>query len=87
VVKVYRKTFTKLFGAVPFGSDEWKRLFRERTCTERVNNRILNDYGLINLTCRNGPKHLFFEIMAAINIHLDAWVKTSGPGAVEPTAA
>ena len=76
VVKTYDKTNYKLFGPVPHGSDEWKAIYRNRTCTERVNNRILNDYMVQHLTCRNGRKHFFFEIMAGINVHLDAWIKT-----------
>ena len=58
-----------------YGSDEWKEVYKSRTSTERINNRILNDFGLHALTCRNGSKHFFFAILAGVNIHLDAWAK------------
>lgn len=77
VIKTYDKTDYKLFGPVTHGSDRWKEIYKNRTCTERINNRILNDYKVHSLTCRNGPKHFFFSIMAGINIHLDAWQKAS----------
>ena len=76
VIKTYDRTDYKLFGPVVYRSDEWKAIYKARTCTERVNNRVLNDYKVQHLTCRNGAKHFFFEVMAAINVHLDAWVKT-----------
>jgi hypothetical protein len=76
VIKTYDRTDYKLFGPVPHGSDRWKDIYRDRTCTERVNNRVLNDYKVQSLTCRNGPKHFLFAVMACINIHLDAWLKT-----------
>ena len=76
VIKIYDKTDYKLHGPIPYRSDRWKEIYKDRTSTERVNNRVLNDYGVQRLTCRNGAKHFFFEVMAAINVHLDAWVKT-----------
>ena len=77
VVKVYDKTNLKLFSPLMYGSDEWKEVYKNRTSTERINNRILNDFGLHALTCRNGSKHFFFTILAGINIHLDAWAKAA----------
>lgn len=77
VIKIYDKTNYKLFGPVPYKSDLWKKIYKNRTCTERINNRILNDYGLHKTTCRNGSKHFFLANIAGINIHLDAWVKTA----------
>lgn len=67
----------KLFGPVPFKSDRWKKLYKNRTCTERMNNRILNDYHLHSMHIRNRAKFLFFTIFAGINIHLDAQTKVS----------
>jgi hypothetical protein len=77
VIKTYDRTDYKLFGPVRYRSDEWLDTYKDRTCTERINNRVLNDYKIQHLTCWNGTKHFTFEVMAAINIHLDAWVKTS----------
>ena len=77
VVKVYDKTNLKLFGPVMYRSEQWNAIYKNRTCTERINNRILNDYGVHSLTCRNGTKHLFFILMAGMNIHMDAWTKVA----------
>ena len=75
VVKIYDKTNLKLFSPLMFGSDAWKTVYKNRTSTERINNRILNDYGLHDSSSRNGSKHFFFMILAGINIHMDAWAK------------
>ena len=75
VVKIYDKTNLKLFSPLMYGSDEWKEIYKNRTSTERINNRILNDYGLHASSSWNGSKHFFFMILAGINIHMDAWAK------------
>lgn len=75
---VKEKDDIKLFGPVPYKSDRWKEIYKNRTCTERMNNRILNDYNLHSMKIRNRAKHLFFTIFAGINIHLDAQVKVFG---------
>lgn len=67
----------KLFGPVPYKSVKWKEIYKDRTSTERMNNRLLNDYNLHNMKIRNRSKFLFFSIFAAINIHLDAQLKLS----------
>lgn len=60
---------------VPRDSDEWNEVYKQRTATERVNNRILTDY-LPEHPKRYGKKKLaFFTFINAINIHLDAQVK------------
>lgn len=65
----------RLFGPVPYKSNKWKKIYKNRTSTERMNTRILNDYNLQNMMIRDGAKHAFFAIFAGINIHLDAWIK------------
>lgn len=69
-------TDLRLFGPVPYKSDKWKLIYKNRTSTERINNRILNDYHLHQMRIREDSKVAFFSIFAAINIHLDAWTKT-----------
>ena len=73
VIKLYEKKDYKLNGPIPYKSAEWKEIYKNRTCTERINNRILNDYGLHKMMIRNRSKFLFFILIAGINIHLDAW--------------
>ena len=45
---------------------------KERTAAERVNNRILHDYGLENSKARGKKRISFFATVAGFNIHLDA---------------
>lgn len=61
-----------------YRSDEWCDIYKDRTCTERINTRILNDYKQHQQTVREGAKHAFLAIFSAINIHLDAWYKVFG---------
>ena len=45
---------------------------KERTAAERVNNRILNNYGIENSKTRGKKRISFFTTIAGFNIHLDA---------------
>ena len=62
----------RLFTKIPRGTPKWKSLFKERTAAERVNNRILNHYGLENSHVRGKKRISFFTTIAGFNIHLDA---------------
>lgn len=62
-------------GPLSYRSDKWKQIYKNRTSTERINNRVLNNYNLQHMRIRNKAKFAFFAIMAGINIHLDAWIK------------
>jgi hypothetical protein len=68
----------RLFTKVTRGSDEWKEEMNSRTSSERVNKRILNDYGL-ELAGARGKKRIFWwSVVHSINIHLDARLKAAG---------
>jgi len=70
----------RLLTPVPRNTVEWKKIYKRRTASERVNNRILTDYQL-ERSKRYGKKKLtFFSFMNAINIHLDARIKHGGLG-------
>ncbi|MEG0361898.1 MAG: transposase [Longicatena sp.] len=71
------KNDIKLFGPIPYKSEKWKEIYKDRTSTERMNNRILNDYRIHSMKIRNRAKFLFFSIFAGINIHHDAQLKCS----------
>lgn len=60
---------------VQYRSDRWLNIYKNRTCTERINTRILNDYKQHGTYVREGAKHAFLAIFNAINIHMDAWYK------------
>jgi len=62
----------RLFTKIPRGSERWKLKMNERTAAERVNNRILNNYGIENSKTRGKKRISFFTTIAGFNIHLDA---------------
>lgn len=63
----------RLFTKIPRGSAQWKNMMKQRTAAERVNNRILNHYGIEYSKTRSKKRISFFSTLAAINVHLDAW--------------
>lgn len=65
----------RLYPTVPRGTKKWKNVYKTRTCSERVNNRILNDYGLHSMRIHGKKHYSFFTMMIGINIHLDARIK------------
>ena len=67
----------RLFGPVPYGSKEWKKIYRDRTSTERMNQRIINDYKMKDMRMHGRKRNFFILIMIGINIHLDAFYKVS----------
>jgi len=62
----------RLFSKIPRGSHPWKLKMNERSAAERVNNRILNHYGVKNSKTRGKKRISFITTLAAFNIHLDA---------------
>ena len=62
----------RLFTKIPRGSDTWKDKMKQRTAAERVNDRILIDYGVENTRARGKKRISFHSLLAAVNIHLDA---------------
>ncbi len=65
----------RLFSKIPRGTQAWKDKMKQRTAAERVNNRILNDYGIEASKTRGKKRISFFITIAAFNIHLDAQLK------------
>jgi hypothetical protein len=65
----------RLFPRIPRGSLAWKRKMSERTAAERINDRILIDYGVEDSLARGKKRISFITVLAAINIHLDAQLK------------
>ncbi|MEG0309166.1 MAG: transposase [Clostridium sp.] len=68
----------RLFTKIPRGSKKWKSIYKTRTCSERINNRILNDYRIHSLRIRGKKRYSFMTMIAGINIHLDAQIKAFG---------
>ena len=67
----------RLFTKIPRDSKQWKTIYKIRTCSERINNRILNDYKIHSLRIRGKKHYSFMTMIASINIHLDARLKDS----------
>ncbi|MEG0672243.1 MAG: hypothetical protein RR468_15665 [Clostridium sp.] len=57
------------------GSKQWKEIYKIRTCSEGINNRILNNYKLHTLRIYGKKRYSFMTMIASINIHLDAQFK------------
>ncbi len=62
----------RLFTKIPRGSLKWKTIMKHRTTAERVNNRILNHYGVEGSRVRGKKRISFLSTIAGFNIHLDA---------------
>ena len=65
----------RLYTPVTRGTDEYKNIYKMRTCTERINNRILNDYGLHRMVLHTVKRYSFMATIIGICIHLDARYK------------
>lgn len=65
----------RLFTKIPRGSKQWKEIYKIRTCSERINNRILNNYKIHDLRIHGKKRYSFMTMIASINIHLDAQFK------------
>lgn len=64
----------RIFTAIPRGSASWKQLYKRRSASERVNKRY-NDFGLDTARVRENCYWYHLAHLAAMNMHLDAWVK------------
>ena len=64
----------RLFTRIPRGTPAWKDTFKQRTCAERINNRILNNYS-VEKRHKTKKRISFYTMIAGFNIHLDAQLK------------
>jgi len=73
---VYNKTEQdpRLFPRIPRGSKQYRELYNKRTAAERINKRY-NDFGLDLTRVRDNCFWYHLAHLAAMNIHLDAWVR------------
>lgn len=71
----YKDNEPRFKGPISYGSPKWKSIYKDRTCNEKINNAVLNTYGLHKMHLRNGAKNGFFTIIEVIHLHLDAWLK------------
>lgn len=64
-----------MFPPVPRNSKAFKNKFKTRTTVERTNKRIFEDYAVEEYGARSTMIRAALATFAAVNIHLDAWVK------------
>lgn len=62
---------------IPRDSQQYKDIYSERTASERVNTRVLNDYRLQFLKIRGDDHFAFWTMLICICIHLDARAKAA----------
>ena len=74
-IYVKRDDDIRYFPNIPRDSDEYKSIYKERTASERVNNRVLNNYHLLDLKIRGTDHYSFWTMIIGICIYLDAWEK------------
>ena len=75
VIKTRPEWDIRLYTEIPRGTETYKRIYNQRTATERINNRILNDYGLHRMMIHTKKHYSFMTTMIGICIHLDARYK------------
>lgn len=68
----------RMFPPVPRCSDAFKERFKTRTTVERANKRLFTDYAIEEYDSRSVILRTALATFAAVNIHLDAWVKYTG---------
>lgn len=62
---------------IPRDSEEYRKIYSERTACERINDRVLNDYCLQHLKIRGKDHFSFWGMLIGICIHLDARYKAA----------
>jgi hypothetical protein len=53
-------------------------MLKRRTTVERSHKRIFKDYDIEAGKCRSARERFTRATMAAVNVHLDAWIKHTG---------
>lgn len=62
---------------IPRDSEQYQKIYAERTACERINDRILNNYCLQYLKIRGRDHFSFWTMLIGICIHLDARFKAA----------
>ena len=75
VIKTRPEWDIRLYTDIPRGTEAYKKIYKQRTATERINNRILNDYGLHRLMIHRREHYSFMTTMIGICLHLDGRYK------------
>jgi hypothetical protein len=68
----------RMFTPVPRHLKAFKDKFKTRTSVERTNKRLFEDYAIEDYGARSTMIRASLATFAAVNMHLDAWVKHKG---------
>lgn len=68
----------RLITPVPRGSEAFNEKFKTRTSVERSHKRLFEDYDIEEYKARSSRQRFALATFAAVNVHLDAWVKHTG---------
>lgn len=68
----------RLYPLIHRNSDEFKETFKRRSSVERSFKRIFEDYNVESYSSQSNRLRFSLATFAAINIHLDAWIKHEG---------
>ena len=67
----------RIFCPIPRDSEQWKLFYNKRTSSERLNDRIKNDFNVKNSGVRSVEAWTVRFFLGAFCMYLDAWYKTS----------
>ena len=73
VVYTHPKENPRLFPLIPRTSKKWQDNYNHRTASERVFKRQKNDFKLTSFKTRSKERQLFYALLSAICVHLEAW--------------
>jgi len=68
----------RLFPPVLRDTNAFKEMFKRRTTVERSHKRLFKDYDIEAGNCRSSRERFMRSTMAAVNVHLDAWISHTG---------
>jgi hypothetical protein len=73
VVYTHPKDNPRLYPPIPRTSQKWQDTYDHRTSAERVFKREKNDFRLTAFRTRSKERLLFYTLLTAIAVHVDAW--------------
>jgi hypothetical protein len=75
VVYTHPESNLRLYPPVARNSQQWKDTYKHRTSAERVFKREKNDFLLSSFRTRSKERYLFYGLLTAIAVHIDAWFR------------
>lgn len=76
-IHIKQETDIRYFPSIHRDTDQYKDIYKQRTASERVNNRVLNNYHLLDLKIRGTDHYSFWTMIIGICLHLDARAKAN----------